>query len=184
MINLLPPGLKEQRRYGEYNRIALRYVLSIFIVLALVAASFMGAWIWLDRQETELTKEIESRAVDAKQFGTIERDAKALADRLGSIEKIQNEKTRYPALLEELGNVTPPNAYIFNFSVDSTGKTMNLTVYAENDQAVASFKNALEASPRFRSVALGGYTQERDPYDGSPTNRVVMTVSLEDGALK
>lgn len=184
MINLLPPSLKDQRRFGEYNRAVVRYITAVACVFGLIAISFAGAWVWLDREEARLTTEVSNRSSSIKQFGTIERDAKALADRLGSIEKIQSEKTHYPALLEELGKVTPAKAYIFSFAVDSAGKSMSLTAYAENDEAIAAFKNALEASPRFRAVALGGISPERDPYDGQPTNRVAMTVALEDGALK
>lgn len=184
MINLVPPSLKEQRRYSEYNRRLMRYIVLILGVFAVIAVSFVFAWLQLDRSQSQLTREIEARQQSAIKFGSIEADAKVLADRLASIEKIQSEKNRYPALLEELGRTTPSDAYIYTFSVDPTGKTMNLTAYANSDQAVAAFKNSLEASSRFRAVALDNVAQEKDPYDGSPTNRVVMTIGLEESALK
>lgn len=184
MINLLPPEIKEQRRYSQYNRTLLNAIIGVTILIIVTAGAFYATWLILNKEEDRLTQDINQEGVKSKSYGQIEDQAKALADRLATIEKIQTNRTRYPALLEALAEATPPDAYVTSFAVDAAGKTMTLTAYATTDQAAASFKNSLEASPRFSSAAIQVLEPATDPYSGKATNRVTFVVGLEPGALK
>lgn len=184
MINLLPPEIKQQKRYSQYNRLLLNTILGLTILAALTATAFYASWLLLTQEEARLSQDIEQEASKTQAYGQIENQAKALADRLATIEKIQASRTRYPALLQALAEATPPDAYVVTFAVDTGGKTMTLTAYAATDQAAASFKNALEASDRFNSAAIQVIEPATDPYSAKPTNRVTYVVGLEAGALK
>lgn len=184
MINLLPPEIKAQRRYSQYNRLLVRILIGVIVLAIVTASAFYASWLVLDHEQARLTKDIAREGDKSRDYGQIEGQAKILADRLATIEKIQASRTSYPALLQALAEATPPDAYVTSFSVDATGKTMSLTAYAVTDQAAANFKNALEASPRFSSAAIQVFEPATDPYSARPTNRVTFVVGLETGALK
>lgn len=184
MINLLPPAIKQQRQYSKYNRILLHAIIGTIIVASLTAGAFYASWLILKNDEDRLVENIAQESSKTNEYGKIESQAKALAERLATIEQIQSARTRYPALLQALAEATPPNAYVTSFALDPSGKVMRLTAYTETDQAAASFKNALESSPRFNSAALQGIEPAADPYSGAATNRITLVVGLEDGALK
>jgi Tfp pilus assembly protein PilN len=153
-------------------------------VIGLTAGTFYASWLILKTDEDNLTKNIAQESSKTNEYGQIESQAKALAERLATIEKIQSARTHYPALLQALAEATPPDAYVTSFALDPSGKVMNLTAYAATSQAVANFKNALEASPRFSSAAPQGVEPAADPYSGAATNRITLVVGLEEGALK
>lgn len=184
MINLLPPEVKEQKRYSQYNRLLSFAIIGIVVLGLITAAAFYASWLILSKEEARLTTDITEESQKTQAYGQIENQAKVLADRLATIEKIQTNRTRYPALLQALAEATPPDAYVASFAVDTAGKTMTLTTYAASDQAAASFKNALEASDRFSSAAIQVLEPATDPYTDKPTNRVTFVVGLEAGALK
>lgn len=184
MINLLPPEIKQQRKYSKYNRVLLRAIIGAIALAAITAGAFYTSWLILKDNEDRLTKNINQEDTKTRDYGAIEAQAKALAERLATIEKIQSARTHYPALLQALAEATPPDAYVTSFALDPSGKVMNLTAYAATDQAVANFKNSLEASSRFSSAAIKAIDPAIDPYSGATTNRTTLVVGLKEGALK
>lgn len=184
MINLLPPEIKEQRRYSQYNRRLINAIIGIITLTIVMAGAFYASWAVLSQEKSRLTKDIDKETGKTRIYGQIESQAKTLADRLTTIEKIQSGRTHYSALLQSLAEATPPDAYVTSFAVDAAGKTMTLTAYAASDQAAASFKNALESSDRFSSAAIQVLEPATDPYSARPTNRATYVVGLEAGALR
>jgi Tfp pilus assembly protein PilN len=184
MINLLPPEIKQQRKYSKYNRILIQSIFGLVILALITAAAFYTSWLILKNNEQHLTQSVERENDKTREYGAIENQAKALADRLATIENIQSARSHYPALLQALAEATPQDAYITSFTLDPSAKTMNLSAYAKTDQAVASFKNSLESSSRFSSAAIQSMEPASDPYSGATTNRVTYLVGLQEGALK
>ncbi|QQS26847.1 PilN domain-containing protein [bacterium] len=184
MINLLPPEIKAQRHYSQYNRLLIHILIGVLVLAILTTGAFYVTGLMLNQEQTRLAKDIAREGDKSKNYGQIESQAKALADRLTTIEKIQSGRTNYPALLRALAEATPSDVYVASFAVEPAGKTMSLTSYAASDQAAANFKNALEASPRFNSAAIQVIEPTSDPYSAQPTSRVTFVVGLEPGALQ
>lgn len=184
MINLLPPEIKQQRKYSKYNRVLIQSIFGLLILAAITTAAFYASWLILKNNEQHLTSSIEQENDKTRDYGAIEVQAKALAERLSTIENIQAARSHYPALLQALAEATPQDAYITSFTLDPSGKTMNLTAYAKTDQAVASFKNSLESSSRFNSAAIQSTEPATDPYSSATTNRITLLVGLKEEALK
>ncbi|MFO0955338.1 MAG: PilN domain-containing protein [Candidatus Saccharibacteria bacterium] len=184
MINLLPPSIKEQRRYAQINRKLVKIIWLVVILIAAIGAVFAYSWYALGQNIERLDDKLAQDTSRSKKYGAIEINAKALAERLNTIEKIQAERSNYIALLQELAAVTPTDVYVNTFALDTTAGTMNLTAFAQSEQAAANFKNAIESSARFRSAAIQALTPDKDPYSGQSTYRLTLTVGLKDGALK
>lgn len=184
MINLLPPPVKEQRRYAQVNRRLIKIIWLIVILIVAIGVVFGLSWLALGNNIQHLNDQLAQDTASGKKYSGIESDAKKLADRLSTIEKVQADRSNYIALLQELAAVTPSDVYINTFALDVTGGTMSLTAFARTQQAAANFKNSIEASKRFKSAALQTILPDKDPYTGQATYRLTLTVGLKDGALK
>lgn len=185
MINLLPPHLKDQKKYAQRNRQLLSVMaVSVWLMFS-IASALVASWYVIYRNQQKAEQKLEEQAAQSKRFGSIEQDAKTLADRLGSIEKIQGSQTHFSRLLNEVAAMTPSGVYLSNLQVGSeANSTMKISAYAETEQAAASFKNALEKSSRFSSAALQNLDADKDPFTGKSTYRLNLVVGLKEGALK
>ncbi len=184
MINLLPPIFKEQRAYAIRNRRLVHIIWLAVGLIIVISAAFVASWFALGREMDNLDAKLTQDTQNTKKYGAIESQAKALADRLSAVEKVQADRSNYIALLNELAAKTPPDVYINTFSVDASATAMQLTAFAKTQQAAANFKNSLEASSRFNSAAIQELTPDKDPYTGQPSYRMTLTVGLKEGALK
>lgn len=185
MIDLLPPPVKEHKRYGQLNRRMLRYGILTLATAVLITAVFVGSWLALKKNEADTELKLTDAVAKNAQYASIEADAKSLADRLKSIEEVQTQQSHYTRLLKEVSAVTPPGVYIFTLQVSSEANaSMRIAAFAETEQAAAAFQQSIERSGRFASAALQGLDDDKDPYTGKPSKRLNLTVGLKAGALK
>ncbi|MCC7543451.1 PilN domain-containing protein [bacterium] len=185
MIDLLPPTIKTHKHYASLNRRLVRLIQVALSLVILVVGIFGASWYFLDKATVTANSDLQAAKEKSAVYQSIEKDAKALADRLTSIEAVQNQQAHYTKLLQEVSNTLPAGVYIYSLQVNSANPpTMQITAYAQTSEAVAAFKRALEASPRFGAAALSGVDQDRDPYTGQPTNRINLQVGLKPGALQ
>ena len=185
MIDLLPPKLKIHKHYAALNRRVLLLIQAALTLAILIAVIFGVSWYFLKKQSDQAKQDLEVAKQKSASYRSIETDAKALADRLTSIESVQNQQAHYTSLLRELTSTLPAGVYIYSLQVSAANPpTMQITAYAETSEAAAAFKRALEASPRFSAAALSGIDVDKDPYTGQPTNRISLQVGLKPGALQ
>lgn len=185
MIDLLPPILKKHKYYAALNRRVVHLILAACSLSVLVAAIFGASWYYLDKADLTAQQDLQSTKQKSASYQSIEKEAKALADRLTSIEAVQNQQAHYTKLLQELSTTVPAGVYVYSMQVNAAAPpTMQITAYAETSEAAAAFKRSLESSSRFNAAALSGLEQDRDPYTGKPTNRISLQVGLKPGALQ
>lgn|GEM_PF-935061 len=185
MIDLLPPPLKKHKYFAALNRQLVHLIQAAVVLVLLVAAIFGGSWYYLDHKLTVARADLALAQNKTKTYASIETDAKALADRLTSIEQVQGQQARYTKLLNELTGLMPKGVYIFSLQASSeASSSMRLAVYADTSEAAAALQRAITASPRFQPPALLGEDLDKDPYSGKPVSRVSYVVGLKPGALQ
>lgn len=185
MIDLLPPHIKEQKHYGQLNRLLVHYIMAAAVTVLIISGIFASSWWLLRRNETETDSKLVTAQAQNAKYALAENEAKTLADRLGSIEEVQKQQTHFTNLLKEVSAVTPAGVYIYSLQVSAeSGGSLRIAAFAESDQAAANFKNALERSNRFASAALQNIDDDKDPYTGRASKRLNITVGLKEGALK
>ena len=185
MIDLLPPAVKEHKRYGQLNRRLLKYALLTLTTMAIIGVIFAISWLTLKKNEAVIDAELTDAKAKNAQYASIEQSAKGLADRLKSIEEVQKQQTHFTNLLKELAAVTPPGVYIYTMQVSSEANgSMQVAAFAQTEQAAASFQQAIENSSRFASAALQGVDDDKDPYTGKTSKRLNVVIGLKPGALK
>ena len=165
MINLMPPPVKEQLRYSKYNRAALHYLQLVVVVVAILAAIFMVAIIYLDRQVASIQTDLATKTQAIAAFAPDKAVAADAAARLNAIKLIQSSQTRFSQLLYDLAAVLPQGVSISGIALtgDAT-KPVIVSVSGHTYDQVLAFRDAVVTSPRIAGADLQNITQTTTGY--------------------
>lgn len=155
MINLLPPEIKEQIRYGRRNVSLRSYVVLTLLVAVALSLSLFGAdWYGqreLGRLEGELT-ELEDRLGPVK---ALTDEGKAVQEKLETLKQLFAKETNYVALLEDIEATIVPGAQLQRLELtgDET-QPLEMQFIISDKLVAATLRNSLEASERFKFVDI------------------------------
>jgi Tfp pilus assembly protein PilN len=155
MINILPPALKQQQRYGRYNYQLWHYLLLAALLLVLLAVVIGGSFWYAGQQGRSYEATLKQKQAENQQYAEVEKNVQNMQSNVALIEKLFNEKTQYSRLLSDIGGLLPPGAYVSKISLSGDDKKpleMSAVVNSFNDAAVA--RNSLASSPRFKTVDI------------------------------
>ncbi len=122
MINLLPPELKEQRRYGRKNTALFGYSLALLATGALTAGIMIAGLQFIATDEPTLKAEIEATQA---QINLLEKDINAVelvATRLETAKAIDETSVKFSELIPKIGAVLPDGVILNALSLTG-GKT-------------------------------------------------------------
>lgn len=156
MINLLPPGIKEQVRYAKLNRLVLRYVWTLGVVVVVLAGVFAGAFYLLQLQINAVAADVSDKeATITKLNKTFVPKAKDASDRLNAIKYVQGTQTRFSAVVADIAKVVPQGVSIDSMTLTGNDRTpVRVAVTAQSYAAALAFRNALTTSPRVAGADL------------------------------
>jgi Tfp pilus assembly protein PilN len=179
MINLLPPTLKEQLRYAKLNRLMLRY-LRLLVLIVIVLAGVFGASIYfLNAQADRSAKVVETEKAEIASYAPTVTKARDAAERLNAIKYIQGTQTKFSLLLDDLAKVLPTGVSIDSITLtgDDT-KPVRVSVTGNTYDSLLSFRNALAGSSRISGVDLESITQGDKSFSSS------VVIGFKPGAAK
>jgi Tfp pilus assembly protein PilN len=156
MINLLPPDIKEQVRYAKINRVTLRYVWLLALVVVVLAGVFGGTVYLQNQQAATLAADVAAKqqtiAALNKNFTPKAKDA---SDRLNAIKFVQGSQTHFSAVIADIAKVVPKGVSIDSMTLTGDDKTpVHVAVTASSYEAALTFRNALVTSPRIAQADL------------------------------
>jgi Tfp pilus assembly protein PilN len=168
MINLLPTDLKEQIHYAKLNRLAIRYLKLVVVVIVILGAIFVSAIFYLNLQASQVAKDVSAKTVQIAATAGFQKQAKDASIRLAAIKSIQTSQTRFSTLLDDLAKVLPTgvsmNAIILTGS-DATPVKLNVT--GNTYDSILALREALVTSPRISGADLENITQSGTGYTAS-----------------
>ena len=168
MINLLPTNLKEQIHYAKLNRLALRYLELVAIVIVLLGVVFVGALFYLNVQTDQVARDVTSKQADIAQTVAFQKQAQDAANRIAAIKVIRASQTRYSLLLNDLAKVLPTNVSLDAIILTGNDKApVKLSVTGNSYDSILNFRNALVTSPRISGADLENITQSGSFYAAS-----------------
>ena len=156
MINLLPPDLKEQIRFAKMNRVALRYVRVIVLVVVVFGGIFGAAFYQLSTQTSGVSADVANKQGTISALNsTFMPKAKDASDRLNAIKYVESSQTRFSAVISDIAKVIPKGVSIdaMTLTGDDT-KPVSISVTAQSYGAALAFRNALITSPRIAGADL------------------------------
>jgi len=161
-INLVPKEIEKKAQQKEK-------IILLSLSGVLVLAIFFGIWFWklaqVKRLESHLRKldnELKSLQSQAKKVDEIERNKKALHQRLGVINTLLTSRLDYPKLMEKLAmpDIIPSRVWITSLLTKTSQDIIDLSfqVQAMDNYAIADFLANLDKNKSFDKVELNAIT--------------------------
>jgi len=171
MINILPPELKQSRKYGRLNLFITKQLVGVVIIGAL-ATGVMLSGIRLTQDDQNFLDDalvVKNQAYDeVKHF---ESQATTLRTKVGNIDKLLEREVKFSKLLVEIGSSIPVGAQLTSLALtgSSTEPLQISATIAEQDLAGVLRKNLVDSgifeSADILSVSLReGGEGEKDEY--------------------
>jgi Tfp pilus assembly protein PilN len=151
-IELLPREEWEETSFGKFLKWLLtigRYIV-VFTELVVILA-FLSRF-KLDRDLTDLYKQIENKQAIIQNSADFETDFRFLQKQLSTIKDLRKEQRQSQALLEEIASLTPIDVSFSDLTV--TGNQAYFTAEALSEAGLATFINNLKASPNFTNLTI------------------------------
>ncbi len=168
MINLLSPAAKDQTRYAKLNRLALRYLRLLVVILVVLAGIFGTSIFFLNQQAATLAQDVTSKQQAIAAYAPEVKQAKDAADRLSAIKFIQSAQTRFSLLLDDLAKVLPKGVSIDSITLTGDDKKpVKVTVTGNSYESVLGFREAVAGSARISGVDLENVNQSGNTFTSS-----------------
>ncbi len=155
MINLLPPKIKVDRKFGRLNRRLLGYGVSIIFIGILSIAVVLFNMQYVQADEQRLNEEMKSRASEATALEATQKDVDKIAAQLKTIDKLYSGEVKFSELIPKIGALLPSGVILNGLSL-SGGKTnpLQLDVDMETQELSAVFLQNLIHSDLFEAVDI------------------------------
>lgn len=152
-INLLPRDPFENSTLGVILEWALVFGKWSVIVTQLIV---MGAFLWrfgLDRNLTDLRKEIARNVAVIKSYEQVERDFVLAQKQLAQAKTALGSQKLLLSTLAEIEKVTPSEVWYDRIAL--TPDSLTLTAYSASLAGFGQFLSLVQNNPRFGGVSIG-----------------------------
>lgn len=151
-INLLPKDSFESSQIG----IVLSWLLSFgkwaVIVTQLIV---MGAFLWrfgLDRELTDLKKQIAKNVAIIKSYEQVERDFILTQKRLAAAKTVIEQQKMISDEMSALAAVTPLDVWYDKLTISP--KSTSISAYSRSLPGFSQFLGGLQSDPRYTSISV------------------------------
>lgn len=152
-INLLPRDEFEVSTIGVVLSWAMVFGKWAVIVTQLIV---MGTFLWrfnLDRELTDLRKEIAKEVAIVRSYDQVERDFVLAQKQLKQLDVTLQEQERIIAAIDMIEQVTPQDVWYERMSLNP--EEISLTAYASTLTGFGQFLTNVQANPMFSQVRIG-----------------------------
>ncbi len=160
-VNLLPPEIAKRKKLAQKRQMA------IFLggtIVAVVFISYLGLFISAQSYQKSIKEKERLLAEQGSKWKElqaamarverIEKDTKALEERIRTVQELTGGELYYWEILRELGHITPEKVWLRELILNPQTRKISLKGSASSDTLIARFLAALETSPHFRGVEL------------------------------
>lgn len=145
----------------------------------------------LIRREIGLTREkLAAQEQSIKAYGSIEKEAKSLADRLKAIGDVQKNQNHFSEVLKEIATLTPSDVSIDSGGLDSEKNNASIIACSNSYESAAGLRNLLAKSQRFARVDVLELTStESTPGTSEESDcgvkyKIRLDIGLKTGSIK
>ncbi len=160
-VNLLPPEIAKRKKLTQKRQAA---ILLGGTIVAVIFISYLGFFISVQSYQKSI-KEKERLLVEQgskwkelqaamARVERIEKDTKALEERIRTVQELTGGELYYWEILRELGHIIPEKVWLWELILNPQTRRLSLKGSASSDALIARFLAALETSPYFREVEL------------------------------
>lgn len=147
MINLLPPELKQDYRYGRRNRRLVHWAAAFLIAaLGVAVITATGLFIMNNSIDAYKTRIADVQGQLASQNSTAtEKQVADISNNLKLMVKVLSKEILFSKLLRQLGSITPSNVILTNLSISQTESAVDITAQTGSYNAATQLQVNLAA---------------------------------------
>ncbi len=155
MINLLPPRIKEARRFGRHNITLLSYILTIAAIGLVSIGIILFNMRYVSDDEKRLKAEMSSRDAETKKLEAGQKEVENIAAQLKTIDKLYSGEVKFSELVPKIGGLLPKGAVLSTLSlVGGKNSPLQLNVNLETQNLAAVFQQNLVNSELFSAADI------------------------------
>ncbi len=145
MINLLPPDMKENYRYGRRNHALAGWITAIVFCLAGAVLLTGGGYLYIDRDITSVTNQIADtdRQLESQNQSAVKKQVTEISNNLKLATDVLSKEVLFSKLIKRLGAVTPNNVLLSNLAITQTQGAVEISALSTNYPAAAQFQTNL-----------------------------------------
>lgn len=184
-INILPPEIKQEIQQAKRNSKAVSYLFRSILLSGIVILISISTFLFLNYSLKKANDNLGQKEEEITKFGSLETQAKNIADRIASIRNITNASNKWSEVIGEIQNIMPSGIYLRTVKMDDAVKGRGqMTGIARTKNEIASLRELMEKSKKFEFVDIEMSSTTEDLRTKSPIETFTISFSLEKGALK
>ncbi|MDQ3093644.1 MAG: hypothetical protein M3Q70_00495 [bacterium] len=161
MINLLPPAIKSERRFGRLNKVLVAASAAILLLALFCGVIILFSFQQLNNEAKKVKSEISSNNSEIKSLEAAQQQIDQTAKQLDTIKKLQQDEVMFSEIVPQIGSVIPPGAILTSLSL--TGKKdqpLQLSFKLKSQELASIVRVNLVNSPIFSSADILNVTNE------------------------
>jgi Tfp pilus assembly protein PilN len=189
MINLIPDDIKQNHYYGHRNRLLLRSVIFLCVVVVSVAVVFGYGYFSLNQDRKAVEKTVNGKQADIADLDKLNKQAQDLSDTINTASTILNRENKFSVFIQKIGSARPTGAYLTKLSLatDQTNRPFEIQAVITSEEQASVLQKNLVASGVFQAadieeVRTDKITDEKQGVVGSKkiTTRILATIKKSD----
>lgn len=146
MINLLPPEIKQDNRYGRLNVTMLHWISALSLTLLVVLAIIGVGFIYLQKNITSYNKQLESsrQQLASQNVGETQKKVEEISNNTKLVTQVLSREILFSKLLRQLGASLPDNTALEEFQVDKLQGGLSLRGAAKDINAATQLQVNLQ----------------------------------------
>jgi len=155
MINLLPPAIQQDRRFGRQNIKLLGYIVSVACIGVVSIGVILFNMRYVSEDENRLKGEMSSRVDETTKLEAGQKDVEKISGQLKTIDKLYTGEVKFSELIPKIGSLLPNGAVLNTLSLTG-GKNspLQLDVDLETQDLAAVFQQNLVHSDLFEAADI------------------------------
>lgn len=183
MINLLPTDEKREILAGRTNRLLVRYIFLLLMVMLMTVIVFGFVWLYLNTTRSTNQEKIAENEQSSLELRDDQLAINNFRANLQTAKTILNKQVNYSTILLRVASTVPEGVVLDNFLFDpaTLGTPTVLNARAKNDAAVLKLKDSFVSSKYYSDVrfnTIDNNDSKTDPYPQHITITVTYTPEL------
>lgn len=159
-INLIPPKIKAEQHAQKTGALVTYVLFMIFSLLTISTIAVVAANQFLNVEIKRTDSKISNANNSLAQYKDLETSITSTNKKIDSLSKADSERVLWSNILTELSSITPNTLQIKTLNLSSDTKKISLTGVAASRTNIATLKDNMENSSKFKNVTFSSSTLE------------------------
>jgi hypothetical protein len=149
MINLIPSHVKEDIVYGRRNRLVLRWIIAVLLVIAGVGLMTVFGQFYINKNvhSLEAAAKITQDRISAQNLQSTQQDIQTLSNNFKTVTLLLSKQLIFSKLFIKIGSIIPNGAILSGITLTTNNSSLDLNIIATTrDSATQSFINISDKS--------------------------------------